>query len=259
MRDRSRPIGVRYVEEIFGKQRSVRADAAFLVSKSSFTKTAIAKANQLAIRALSYEEAQEADWSNWLQCRTFSVLSRKYDKPVVTLFEQGEKNKIIDIAPDCLAELEKDKSSKVILDENGNPLLSLPELINKIINIFGEKSYKNIPEDGTRVKTRLLFNGRFEPPLFIRTKKEGIRQIWYVGLEVELYIECKEYPIKLTRYREADSKSSIAELATADVDIHGEKYRFEILAPKAGEFIPEGAAVTFHSIPLSNIGGKNKK
>lgn len=31
VRDRNRPIGVRYVEEISGKLRSVRADAAFLV------------------------------------------------------------------------------------------------------------------------------------------------------------------------------------------------------------------------------------
>ena len=32
VRDRSRPIGVRYVEEISSKRQSVRADAAFLVS-----------------------------------------------------------------------------------------------------------------------------------------------------------------------------------------------------------------------------------
>lgn len=259
VRDRSRPIGVRYVEEIFGKQRSVKADAAFLVSKSGFTKTAITKADQLAIRALSYEEAQDTDWSTWLQCRTFDVLSRKYDKPVVTMFEQGEKNKTIDISPDCLAELKKDNSTKIILDESGNPLLSLPELINKIINIFGERPYKNIPEDGSRIKTPLLFNGRFEPPLYLKAKDGRIRQIGNVGIQVELYIECKEYPIKLARYKEANSKSSIAELATADVDIHGKKYRLEILAPKAGEYVPEGAAITFHSVPLSNSGEKKQK
>lgn len=259
VRDRSRPIGVRYVEEIFGKQRSVKADAAFLVSKSAFTKTALAKSNQLGIRTLSYEEAQSADWSNWLQCRTFSVLSRKYDKPVVTLFEQGEKSKPIDIAPECLAELEKDKSSKVILDDNGSPVLSLPEMINKIINAFGEKPYKNIAADGTRVKTRLLFNAIFRPPIHIRSKHEGTRRIGNVGIDVELYIECKEYPIKLARYREAESENSIAESASADVDIHGEKYRFEVLAPGAGEFVPGGAAVTFQLIPLSEEGGKKNQ
>ena len=57
----------------------------------------------------------------------------------------------------------------------------------------------------------------------------------------------------------ADSKNSIAELATADVDIHGKRYRFEILAPKAAECVPEGATITFHSIPLSNSGGGKQK
>lgn len=252
VRDRSRPIGVRYVEEIFGKQRSVRADAAFLVSKSGFTKTAITKAKQLAIRALSYEEAQSADWSNWLQCRTFSILTRKYDKPVVTLFEHGKKNKAIEISPNYITELKKDKTAKFILDANGNQLLSLPELINKIVNIFGERPFKNIPEDGTRVKMPLLYNGKFEPRIYLKAKDGKIRQIGNVRIEVELYLECEEYPIKLTRYKEAGSINSIAELATTDVNILGKKYRFEILVPKAGEFVPEGATIAFHSIPLAN-------
>ena len=252
MRDRSRPIGVRYVEEISGKLRSVKADAAFLVSRSGFTKTAITKAKQLAIRALSYEEAKTADWSNWLQCRTFSVLSRKYDKPVLTLFEHGEDNKIIDISPDCLAEIKKDKTAKVILDKIGHPLLSLLELIKKIVNIFGERPFKNISEDGSRIKTPLLFNGKFEPPIYIKAKDGRLCRIGHVGLTVELYFECEEYPIKLTRYKEAEAANSIAELATADVNIFGGKYRIEILAPKAGDFVPAGATVVLRSTPLSN-------
>ena len=252
VRDRSRPIGVRYVEEISGKQRSVRADAAFLVSKSGFTKTAITKATQLAIRTLSYEEAQEADWSNWLQCRTFGVLSRKYDKPVITIFEKGEKDKVIEMSPESIAELKKNKTTKIILDKDGNALFSLPELINRIVNIYGEQPFENIPHDGSRIRTPLLFNEKFDPPIYLKAKDGQIRQIGNIGLVVELYFESEEYPIKLTRYKETDSSSSIAELATADVNILGKKYRFEILVPKAGDCVPEGAAITFHSIPLSD-------
>ena len=110
-----------------------------------------------------------------------------------------------------------------------------------------------------RVNKRLFYNGLFEPPLYLRTKGEGLCQIGNVGIEVELYIESKEYPIKLSRYKGVDSKSSIAEMATADVDVHGKKYRFEILAPGAGEFVPAGAAVTFQSIPLSQEGEKKNQ
>ncbi|MCD4716228.1 MAG: restriction endonuclease [Desulfobacterales bacterium] len=254
VRDRSRPIGVRYVEEIFGKQRSVKADAAFLVSKSGFTKTAITKAKQLAIRTLSYEEAQEADWSSWLQCRTISVLSRKYDKPIIIIFEKGMKNKVIEISTESLEELKKNKSLKIILDKDGNPLLSLPELINKIVNIYGEKPFQNIPYDGSRIRTKLLFNGKYDQPIFLKDKDGQVRQIGKVGLEAELYFDNEEFPFKLARYKEEGSSSSIAELATADVSILGKKYRFELLAPRAGDFVPEGATITFHSTPLKDDG-----
>lgn len=156
VRDRRRPIGVRYVEEIFGKRRSVRADAAFLVSRSGFTKTAITKSKQLGIRALTYEEAQSSDWSNWLQCRTFSVYQRKYDNPVVFLFEHG-LDKAINVSAELMAKSREHPTSKVILDENGTPFLTLADLVNKVINVFGEKPYENIPTNGTRQKRKLFF------------------------------------------------------------------------------------------------------
>ena len=257
VRDRSRPIGVRYVEEIFGKRRSVRADAAFLVSRSGFTKTAITKAKELGIRVLTYEEAQSADWSTWLQCHTISVFQRKYDKPVVFFFEHGT-DKAINISQECRTEFRKDQTSKIILDERETPILSLPDFINKVINVFGEKPYEDIPADGTREKRRLLFQGRFEPSLWLKAEDGTIRQIGKVGIEAEFYWESKEYPVKLMRYREVDSTGSIAELATTDIEVSGKKYRFEILAPRAGEYIPAGTTVSLRSIPLTD-GSEQKK
>ena len=251
VRDRSRPIGIRYVEEISGKRRSVRADAAFLVSRSDFTKTAITKARQLGIRTLTYEEAQSGDWSSWLQCRTFSVIYRKYDKPVVFLFEYGT-DKAINPSSEGVATLKTDPAAKIILDEHGTPILSLPDLVNKIVNVFGEKPYRHIPLDGIRVKRRLFFQGMFKPTLWIRAEGDIRRQIGKVGIETELYWESKEYPLKLMRYRELDSTASIAELAAGDVEISGKKYRFEILAPGAGEYIPAGTVVSFRSVQLED-------
>jgi hypothetical protein len=256
VRDRRRPIGVRYVEEISSKRQSVRADAAFLVSRSGFTRTAITKARQHSIRALTYEEAQEADWSSWLQCRTFSVLHRKYDKPIVFLFEHGT-DKAINISPKYIARFKKKQTSKIILDKHGTPLLSLPDLVNKVINIFGKKPYEDIAADGSRKRGRLLFQGRFEPSLWVKTEDTTIRQVGKVGIEADLYWQCKDYPLKLMRYREVDSTPSIAELATSEVEISGKKYRFEILAPGAGEYIPAGATVSFRSVPLAGDSGQD--
>lgn len=257
VRDRNCPIGIRYVEEISSKRRSVRADAAFIVSKSGFYKTAITKARQLGIRTLTYEEAHSADWSNWLQCRAFSIFERKYDKPNITFFEFGTDN-IINIDPEIYSEFRNDITYKLLLNENGEQVLSLPDLVNKIINAIGDRLYNDIPIDGNRVSRRFLFPGRFKPSLWLKAKDGTTRQIGKVGIKAELYLECKEYPMKLMRYREVNSTESIAELATADVEIYGKKYKFEIVAPGAGEHVPGGATVTLRTIPIENA-PDNKK
>jgi len=112
VRDRKRPIGVRYVEEISSKRQSVRADAAFIVSKSGFYKTAVKKSKHLGIRTLTYEEAHSADWSNWLKCRTFLVSAPKYDKPKITFFELGTDSVII-IDSDIYSKFKNDVTYKV--------------------------------------------------------------------------------------------------------------------------------------------------
>lgn len=249
VRDRKRPIGVRYVEEISGKLRSVRADAAFLVSKSGFTKTAIDKARQLCIRVLTYEEAKTENWSSWLECRTFGIFQLKYDNPVVTAFELST-DKLITPSSKTLEILKKEPTANIILDEHGNPFLSLPDLVNKIANLFSQKLRDVVPMDGTRIKRRLLFHGQFKPMLWLESDA-GIKcQIGKILVELELYQESKEFPFKLMRYRNPDSTQSIAELATSDVEILGKKYRIEIIAPGAGKNIPAGTTVAFRTIKL---------
>jgi hypothetical protein len=78
VRDRKSKVGVRYVEEVTSKRKSVKADAVFLVSKSGFTKPATIKAEKLGIRLISYEEAKDGNWSSWLRCRTFRSHFKTY-------------------------------------------------------------------------------------------------------------------------------------------------------------------------------------
>ena len=150
VRDRSRPIGVRYVEEMSAKQRSVRADAVFLVSHSGFTNTALTKAKQLGIRALIYDEATSSDWSNWLQCKTLSIHARKYENPVIA-FSQFGSNTQMSISSTTMQVFENDKTAKILRTEDGTPYISIPDLINKIINSLSDKFYSDIKIDGASV------------------------------------------------------------------------------------------------------------
>jgi hypothetical protein len=255
VRDRSRPVGAPYIEEVSGKRRSVKADAAFLVSRSGFTKTAITKAKQLGIRALTYEEAQTANWSKWLQNFNFLVLQRKYDESIIHFFEYGTDERV-SISPKDIEKIREDKTSKIILDEHGMPISSVPDILNRIINVLGEEPYKNIPTDGTRKRCKFLFQGKFEPSIWLSAENGTMRQIGKIGIETELYWECKKYPVRLMRYKEAGSTKSIAELALTDIEISKKKYRIELLAPWAGEYIPAGSTLSLRSTPLKDSSEK---
>lgn len=65
VRDRSRPVGIGYVEEVSAKRTSVGANNAWIVSKAGFWKSAKLKADALGIGVISYKEALKRDWSEF--------------------------------------------------------------------------------------------------------------------------------------------------------------------------------------------------
>lgn len=254
VRDRSRSIGVRYVEEISAKRQSVRADAAFLVSRSGFTKTAITKASRLGIRALTYDEAKDADWSDWLQCRTIRVLSKKYENVSIAFAEFGSTN-LMTILSEVIQDFEQDETTKIIKTKDGSPHVSLPDLVRVIINLLAEELYKDIEKDESRQKRTIIIDElQYEPPLFIENGDGKLCRIGKTKVEVDCYYEFMEYPFKLMKYRNINSLESIVEVATADVMHENNKYRIELAAPGAGKYIPAGTEV---SIKITNLEKNN--
>ena len=185
VRDRSRPIGVSYIEEVSAKRRSVRADAVFLVSRSGFAVTALTKAKQLGIRALSYEEATSANWSNWLQCRTISVHTRKYENSNITFAEFGS-NTVMGISPKTKRIFENDKTSKILRTEDGTPHISLLDLVKVFFNSLFDKLYEDIKVDSVRYKRTILINEtQYKPALFIENKDDKLCRIGKIKIELE--------------------------------------------------------------------------
>ncbi len=81
VRDRSRPVGIGYVEEVSAKRTSVGASSAWIVSKSGFWKSAKVKADALGIGLISYEQALKTEWSEFFHLMEgFGVQTRKFDK-----------------------------------------------------------------------------------------------------------------------------------------------------------------------------------
>lgn len=59
----SRPATVEWIDKMSGKHQSLPTDKLVLVSKSGFTKDALAKAKLLGIEIISFEEAISTDWT----------------------------------------------------------------------------------------------------------------------------------------------------------------------------------------------------
>ncbi len=250
VRDRSRPVDAPYIGEISDKRRSVRSDAAFIVSRSGFTKPALIKAKKLGIRALTYDEATNADWSNWLQCKTMIMHYRKYDNVKIIFAEYGS-NKIIDVSPEVIRAIQDDKNAKVLRDKDRIPFFSLQDLVKCFVNKFGDRLFENIPPDSSHQRRNIVINeDRYEPTLYIIASDDKLHKIGKMRIDLDCYIEEIQYPFKLMKYRKADAKKSDAEVATVDVELDDNKYRFEFIVPGAGESILAGTTVSLRTTKL---------
>lgn len=251
VRDRTKPIDVRYIEEVHSKKQSVNANAASIVSRSGFTKTALEKAKHLGIQTLTYEDAIKSDWSGWIRCNSLRVYEKRSEAVLIDL-GLDDSNPTLKLAPEVLSQVKGSIESKVLLSDEGKPLASFSDLANHIINSFGEKLYEGLEVNGEKVRRSLLFEGILQPQLFVLGDDGLKHKIVKVSVVADFYIKESKYPIHVSRYRNTGSKESIAEVATADIEVEGKKIRVDILAPYAGDSIPAGSRVQLRTTPLNN-------
>ena len=251
VRDHKRPIDVRYVEEVHSKKQSVNANAASIVSKSGFTKTAIEKAKYLGIQTLTYKEALKSDWSGWIKCEYFSVITKKYENVLIIMGKENS-NEILNIAPEILLQTQNNAKSKVLLNNDGKSVLSFFDLAWSIINPSIEKLCEGLEPNGEKVRRSIMFNGILEPQLNVLGNDGITHKITKVKVEADFYIEVRQYPIHISKFQNTESDESIAEVATADLEVGDKKLRFEILAPNANDSIPSGSKVQIRTTPLDD-------
>lgn len=249
VRDHKKPIGVNYIEEINSKKQSVGANAAFIVSRSGFANTALEKAKCLGIQTLTYEEAMKSDWSGWIIYRNIIFTKRLYNNILITLMDNS--NKKLDIASEIESEVHKNPKSMVLLNNEGKPYTSIFNLADSILKP-NEGLYECLEANGKRVRRGIFCNATLEPQLFVVGKDGLNHKMEKVLVEADFYIEEEQIPLSLWRYRNTESDDSIVEVATADIEIGGEKKRFEILAPNAGDSVPGGSKIQLRIASLNN-------
>jgi len=218
----------------------VKADSAFIVSNSGYAETAIKKAHVLGIRLLSYEQALENEWSEWIKCRHFRALFKRYNNASITLIQKNNPDIGVTLSAESINSYNNDKNAKIILNKDGNEFCSFLDLIQSFITCIVIRHTKKVPTDGSSIRVMLDAGGIIEPSIFLRNENNDLIELGNIKLEVDLYYEVQEHPITLSKYKEPHSKNSIAEIVTMNVEHLGKKWKFEMLVPTKGDRISNG-------------------
>lgn len=240
VRDRSRPLGVNYVEEVNDKKRAVAADAAFLVSRSGFYKTALLKAEKLGIRTLTYEQAKANDWSGWIQARTFPIIEQRYANAMVTFYDRA--GRMIPASEELVARLRADPKTGVLIPDGDAPFTAA-DIVQSVVTATSDALFNGLELNGAPVRRSSAVLGEMRPASRVEGADGQLHEVGGVGIEVDVCLAETKYPLELLRYRDTSRPESLAEVLAANVEVHGKPHRIELIVSGAGDFVPEGSTM----------------
>jgi hypothetical protein len=236
VRDRSRPVGIGYVEEVSAKRTSVGANNAWIVSKAGFWKSAKLKADALGIGVISYKVALKSDWSEFFHLmEDFGVQTRRYNK-VKVFFLKKDSQDVIDPHSELRDAIRANSDAPVLLNAKGAPAASLVQIAKAVIDSVGDQVYSKLEPGAPPQRTRIRFTGNLEPLLFFKDATGAIRRIEDLLVAVDLWIEVKRYPITMQQYKDFGTDEVHAEVATSTVPLGDGKYEFQLIALEPGKF-----------------------
>lgn len=208
-RDRSRPVGVPQIEGFAKKCSETLIDKGVIVSPCGFTSTALLKSKALGIKCLSLDDVNAFPWMfSDFKFKQFHTAFNHFDFEIVPEENFPNKPKAFELVNDC--------------DE----VVPLDNLRNSLFNaIKGRENNPVTPEIGEKAE-RFRF---IVPNLMIRDKDTGIiRKVQHINAIVNSETKVEEVPFDLQEYKDATSKTAIAQLAIAKVDFGFAKGRFII-------------------------------
>lgn len=128
VRDRGRPATIEWVRESIGKHATLPTNKLVLVSKSGFTKSALKKATENEIEALSLEQAEDYQWSDatkqlakdGIALAVFSLSGQIFSVDYTTIIRNGQELTIDQNSlNDCIFTNSSDGSAKRLVEIPG--------------------------------------------------------------------------------------------------------------------------------------------
>lgn len=216
-RDRSRKVGVPYLEQVKSKRDSVGADKAFIVSNKGFTSTAITKAHAYNIELLSLSKALKNDWSQTFSLFQGFVVSSFGS--ALTIYFIDENLKIINLHQSVRNMLQSEgMNAKIIINKDGSPRMTANELINPM---YREPAIIAKVDSDIHKKhdIRVDFNIPENEEMFCMNENNEIKLVNKFIIIGQIWRELKTYKPQLRQYTNEATGEVIAEvLGTEDPD-----------------------------------------
>lgn len=213
VRDRSRPVGVDYLEQVKSKKEAVNANLAIIVSNNGFCNTAIEKAKNYNIKLYTVEEAMKEDWS--LSTKSISHLDTFpiKTKDVTIYLMHNTKNQIINLPILTVNRINKEPLLNIFFNKKGENVLSLSDVNLSFINHLNNNFFRSIEP----IEIKTIFEAGLDEKLFYKDEKNVTRQLKRVLIKGKFWTEIKKIPISKKQYKDTITDNVEAEILCANI------------------------------------------
>lgn len=241
VRDRQGKQDSMWVEQVASKLRSVRADAAFMVSRDGFTEPALKKAEALSIRTYTLSSARTEDWG-----KAVSAATLPFERPsvsvAITLFEH-ETRSLIALPEERVAQAGGlGDGTRTLNDAAGSSEILArlsAEVVREVARAKGFSGRKGDP----RVEEAVLLAA--SPPYEVEDHAGTGRLVGEIGFEVNLGFERVEVPMAVMRYADGSGRD-VAHVLQSSVCFAGGWFRLRVLFGPGAPRIKKGDPITCH-------------
>jgi len=233
VRDRNRPVGQPYIEQVKAKADAIGANIVYVVSKSGFASTAIKKAKFSGVELIDFKEALKKDWSTTIRhLESITIYSIGNENTTIYFLDKDTK-KIINMHDDLIKRIkESNNSEKCFVNSNKQPFMSLIDIFNTAISAGNEALYKNLNVGKNNKKKMRLFV-EFNPivKVYFLDYVDEYREINFILIVGDFWIIKEIVPTTVKKYQSPDKENYAELLSTQDSKTHN----IEILIENPGD------------------------
>ena len=249
VRHRTRVAGSQWVEEVWGKMKSVGATGAFMASTSGFSKPALTKAAARGIQTVSIHDGEAVAPSMRVEMMRIGTLARRFDLDLEPV--DAYSGAAFDVHPEQRSKWASDlgayQAGALVgeLEQSGTSIGAIAA--HAMRSCFGDLPVEARNSEGVhKLATEVVLPRRVR----MKAADGSRRRVKAVRARVRVTQEVVEYPLTVFGYGDQDFDRARM-VATGRVEQHGLPFHVRLLFPRPSGLIKAGESVSLLVEPLS--------